>query len=87
MDLESLDRWDAYTTAKEAMIEHTDTDQVLVDLDQEQRQEARSNQRDAVLPESVRLRGQEPVGGLPRGSPARTTRPRLDQGLTQVLAE
>ena len=26
MDIESLDRWDAYTTAKEAMIEHTDTD-------------------------------------------------------------
>jgi polyphosphate kinase 2 (PPK2 family) len=25
MDIESLDRWDAYTTAKEAMIEHTDT--------------------------------------------------------------
>ena len=26
MDIESLDRWDDYTTAKEAMIEHTDTD-------------------------------------------------------------
>jgi polyphosphate kinase 2 (PPK2 family) len=26
MDIESLDRWDAYTTAKEAMIENTDTD-------------------------------------------------------------
>jgi polyphosphate kinase 2 len=26
MDLESLDRWDDYTLAKEAMIEHTDTD-------------------------------------------------------------
>jgi len=26
IDIESLDRWDAYTTAKEAMIEHTDTD-------------------------------------------------------------
>jgi polyphosphate kinase len=26
MDLQSLDRWDDYTTAKEAMIEHTDTD-------------------------------------------------------------
>ncbi|MFI7546065.1 polyphosphate kinase 2 [Actinoplanes sp. NPDC049599] len=26
MDLESLDRWDDYTTAKEAMIEHTDTE-------------------------------------------------------------
>jgi polyphosphate kinase 2 (PPK2 family) len=26
MDIESLDRWDAYTAAKEAMIEHTDTD-------------------------------------------------------------
>ncbi|MFL6080006.1 MAG: polyphosphate kinase 2, partial [Ornithinibacter sp.] len=24
MDLESLDRWDAYTSAKEAMFEHTD---------------------------------------------------------------
>lgn len=26
MDIESLDRWDGYTSAKEAMIEHTDTD-------------------------------------------------------------
>jgi polyphosphate kinase 2 len=26
MDIQSLDRWDLYTTAKEAMIEHTDTD-------------------------------------------------------------
>jgi polyphosphate kinase len=26
MDIESLDRWDAYTAAKEAMIENTDTD-------------------------------------------------------------
>src|SRR3954452_4999871 len=26
MDIESLDRWDVYTAAKEAMIEHTDTD-------------------------------------------------------------
>jgi len=26
MDIESLDRWDAYTAAKEAMIAHTDTD-------------------------------------------------------------
>jgi polyphosphate kinase 2 len=28
MDIESLDRWDDYTAAKEAMIEHTDTDHV-----------------------------------------------------------
>jgi polyphosphate kinase len=27
MDIESLDRWDAYTAAKEAMIEYTDTDE------------------------------------------------------------
>ena len=27
MDIESLDRWDDYTAAKEAMIEYTDTDQ------------------------------------------------------------
>ena len=26
MDIESLDRWDAYTEAKEAMLEATDTD-------------------------------------------------------------
>ena len=26
MDIESLDRWDDYTLAKEAMIENTDTD-------------------------------------------------------------
>ena len=26
MDIESLERWDAYTAAKEAMIENTDTD-------------------------------------------------------------
>ena len=53
-----------------------------VDLDQEQRQEARSHQRDAVLSESVRIRRQEPVRGLRCGSPARAARPGLDQGLT-----
>ena len=50
MDLESLDRWDDYTAAKEAMFLHTDTDNAPVDVDQEQRQEARPHQRDALLP-------------------------------------
>src|SRR4051794_25427434 len=54
-----------------------------VDLDQEQRQEARPHQCDAVLPQPVRLRGQGPVGGLPRGPSAGATRPGLDQGLTR----
>ena len=47
IDLESLDKWDDYTEAKEAMIRRTDTDWAPVDDDQEQRQEARPDQRDA----------------------------------------
>jgi polyphosphate kinase len=50
--------------------------------DQEQRQEARPHQRDAVLPQPVRLRRQGPIRGLPRGSPAGAARPGLHQGLT-----
>ena len=40
MDIESLDKWDAYTEAKEAMFHYTDTPVGAVDGDQEQRQEA-----------------------------------------------
>ena len=39
-DLASLDKWDDYTEAKEAMFLHTDTARSAVDGDQEQRQEA-----------------------------------------------
>ena len=55
MDIESLDRWDDYTEAKEAMLLSTDTDYAPLDLDQEQRQEARPDQCHALLPEPVRL--------------------------------
>ena len=69
MDIESLDRWDAYTAAKEAMFAEHRHRPRAVDVDQEQRQEARPDQRDAVLPQPVRLRGQGPRGRLP-GRPA-----------------
>ena len=39
MDIESLDKWDDYTEAKEAMFHYTDTEGP-VDRGQEQRQEA-----------------------------------------------
>ena len=41
MDLASLDRWDDYTEAKEAMFCYTDTDHRALDRGAQQRQEAR----------------------------------------------
>ena len=67
IDLESLDKWKDYTEAKEAMIRRTDTEWAPVDDDQEQRQEAGEDQRDAGVPVPVRLRGQ----GLRPGRPSR----------------
>ena len=60
MDLESLDRWDDYTAAKEAMFSHRHQARALAD-DQVQRQEARAAQRDAGLPPPVRLRRKDPA--------------------------
>ena len=40
MDIESLDKWEGYTEAKEAMFHYTDTEWRPVDRGQEQRQEA-----------------------------------------------
>ena len=45
MDLASLDQWDDYTEAKEAMFFYTDTAYAPVDRGQEQRQEARPGSR------------------------------------------
>ena len=84
MDIESLDRWDDYTDRQGSDDRAHGHRPRAVDLDQEQRQEARPDQRDAVLPQPVRLRGQGPVRGLPRGPAARAARPGLDQGLTEV---
>jgi hypothetical protein len=65
MDLESLDKWEDYTAAKEAMFERTDTDHAPVDHHPLQRQEARPAQRDARLPQPVRLRGTRRLGRHP----------------------
>ena len=54
-DLASLDRWDDYTAAKEAMFEQTDTDFAPVDGGEEQRQEAGPDQRHALRARAVRL--------------------------------
>ncbi len=54
-DLASLDRWDDYTVAKEAMFEQTDTAVRAVDGREEQRQEAGPDQRHALRPQPVRL--------------------------------
>ena len=63
MDIESLDRWDAYTAAKEAMIEHTDTDYAPWTSIKSNDKKRGPHQRDAVLPQPVRLRGQGPDCG------------------------
>ena len=47
IDLASLDQWDDYTEAKEAMFFYTDTAARAVDGGQEQRQEARPDRGDA----------------------------------------
>ena len=57
-DLASLDQWDDYTEAKEAMFFYTDTAARAVDGGQEQRQEARPGRGDAPRAEPVRLRRQ-----------------------------
>ena len=69
MDLESLDRWEQYSAAKEAMFAGTDTDHAPWISDPQQRQEARPAQRDALLPQPVLLRGQG-RGRHRRGRPA-----------------
>ena len=58
IDLESLDKWDDYTEAKEEMFLRTDTDWAPWTDGEEQRQEASPGQRDAGVPVAVRLRGQ-----------------------------
>ena len=54
-DLASLDRWDDYTAAKEAMFDLTDTTCAPVDGRQEQRQEAGPDRRHALRAQPVRL--------------------------------
>ena len=58
-DLASLDKWDDYTEAKEAMFLHTDTARRAVDGDQEQRQEAGPAGGDAAraVPAGLRRQG------------------------------
>ena len=55
MDIASLDKWDAYTAAKEEMIRFTDTATAPVDRHQEQRQETRADKRDASRAQSVSI--------------------------------
>ena len=58
MDLESLDKWDAYTEAKEEMFRRTDTDCApWTTIKSNDKKRARINAMRA-LPVPVRLRGQ-----------------------------
>ena len=59
-DLASLDKWDAYTRAKEDMFLHTDTPEAPWTVDQEQRQEAGPARGDAPRPGQRGVRGQGP---------------------------
>ena len=52
MDIESLDRWDDYTTAKEAMLLTTDTEYAQW-TSIKSNEKSPSDRRDAVLPQSV----------------------------------
>ena len=60
MDIESLDKWDEYTEAKEAMFFYTDTQARAVDGGEEQRQEASQARGHAAHPRAVRLRREGP---------------------------
>ena len=65
MDLASLDRWDDYTAAKEAMFLHTHTDARAVDRRAQQRQEARPGGGDPLRAQpawTTRARTTEVVG-------------------------
>ena len=68
-DLASLDKWDDYTEAKEAMFLHTDTARRAVDGDQEQRQEAGPPGGHAARAVPAGLHGQ--AAGRGRASPTR----------------
>ena len=78
-DIALLSKWDAYTAAKDAMFEHTDTDVRAVDRDQEQRQEARPARRHAQPAQRDRLRPQGPGRRRAAGSADRR-RPRGHAG-------
>ena len=54
-DIESLDRWDDYTAAKETMFLRTSTDSGSLDRCPEQRQAQGTSERDAPRPQHHRL--------------------------------
>ena len=58
IDLESLDKWDDYTEAKEAMIRRTDTEWAPWTTIKSNDKKRGPGQRDALLPLAVRLRRQ-----------------------------
>ena len=81
MDIESLDRWDDYTAAKEAMIEHTDTDDApWTSIKSNDKKRARINAMRFFL-NQFDYEDKDPSVVYPAGSAARAARPRLDQGL------
>ena len=84
MDVESLDKWEAYTSAKEETFLATDTDEAPWITIKIQRQEAGSDQRDAAFPVPVRLRGQGPCPGWRGGSEAGGPGPRRRGRLTSL---
>ena len=81
MDIESLDRWDAYTDAKEAMLLHTDTDFApWTTIKSNDKKRARISAMRFFL-NQFDYDGQGPQGRLP-GRPAdRAARPRLHRRL------
>ena len=80
-DLASLDKWDAYTEAKEAMFFYTDTPHApwtVVKINDKKR--ARIEAMRCVLPQ-IRLHRQGPAGGRhPRPAPHRFSRNGLRRG-------
>ncbi len=59
IDLASLDKWDDYTEAKEAMFRYTDTADAPWTVGEEQRQEAGPDQRHARLPRRFDYNGKD----------------------------
>ena len=96
MDIESLDKWEDYTEAKEAMFHFTDTPHCPLDGGQEQRQEAGQARGDQEHPAEVRLRGQgrgadREAGQEPHrpalGALRTRHRPRLPGAMSMTFAE
>ena len=76
IDIASLDKWDSYTEAKEAMFFYTDTADAPWDGHQVRRQEARPRGLPPALPEKTAVSGQERrIRSRPRPADCRPRHP------------